>query len=54
MATYIVINGPVEHDGKAFQDGEAVKLEESVAAVLLAAGCIEVKGKASQETKPDA
>lgn len=45
MPKYIVTQGPVEHDGKAYADEAELSLPEAVAAPLVAAGAIEPKAK---------
>ena len=51
MAKHVVINGPVEHDGVRYDQGQELTLPSDDAAPLVALGVIEllqaaVKGKA--------
>jgi hypothetical protein len=43
MAKHIVVQGPVEHDGAVYHDGDEVELSASSAEVLLAVGVVEPK-----------
>lgn len=59
MARHIVIGGPVDHDGRLYQDGEMVDLSAEAAAALVAAAVVaEVKEppavgrKAGKDAKP--
>lgn len=52
MPKYIVTQGPVEHDGKPFEEGAELSLPEAVAAPLVAAGAIEPKGKPAPAETP--
>lgn len=51
MAKHVVINGPVEHDGVRYHEGQELTLPADDAATLVALGVIEAfhaaaKGKA--------
>lgn len=42
MAKHVVIQGPVEHDGTVYQEGQELNLPEDQAAPLLLLGVLEV------------
>lgn len=41
MAKFIVIAGPVDHDGKVYVDGDKITLPDDAGNRLLAAGVVE-------------
>lgn len=47
MAKFLVIQGPLDHDGKVFEDGQTVDLKPEAAEPLVAVGVIEAQGKAT-------
>lgn len=48
MAKFIVVLGPVSHDGKQFDDGDEIELDRAGAAPLLAAKVVVEQGKSKR------
>lgn len=48
MAKFIVVLGPVSHDGKQFDDGDEIELDRADAAPLLAAKVVVEQGKSKR------
>lgn len=51
MPKYIVTQGPVEHDGKRYEDGDELDCKAEAAQPLLDAGIVLAPGR---KAKPDA
>ena len=48
---YIVLVGPVDHDGVRYEEGEEISLQGDEAAALVAVGAVRVAKVASKDSK---
>jgi hypothetical protein len=53
MAKHVVMNGPVDHDGARYLDGEELSLTTEEAATLAALGVVQLVAAVQQKAKPE-